>query len=271
MVEAVRYFGLLSGIKVPAMQLILSQILLAFPFFIYMVVSKKNFATTLRLKKIGIVDILLCIIFYIAIYQVASLMNLISLFFDNNVIVGSMRSVSEAVPLPIGILLMAFLPAVLEESVYRGIIYGTYSNIGIYTGAVLSALIFGIMHGNLNQFSYAFVVGIALALLCEAADSLFASIFVHFTVNLVSTLMLYFYDEIAGFLESFGVNIADREAELSTGALLEMLPKSLLKAMVGALVAAFILYRIAARHKRTYIFTPKKKRVRGIERAYDDI
>ena len=53
-----------------------------------------------------------------------------------------------------------------------------------------SALAFGLMHMNFNQFCYAFVAGIALGILLEATGSIFATMTAHFVINGWSTALM---------------------------------------------------------------------------------
>ena len=52
-------------------------------------------------------------------------------------------------------LVMAVLPAVSEEFLFRGILYNTYRKTSPILGVFLSALFFALLHGNFNQIPYA--------------------------------------------------------------------------------------------------------------------
>jgi hypothetical protein len=83
----------------------------------------------------------------------------------------------------------AILTPILEELVYRGVIYTRLKrHLGIAPAVILSALIFGIMHFNIVQFIYAFVLGIMLALFLEHTGHVYGSIAGHMTVNLISVV-----------------------------------------------------------------------------------
>jgi hypothetical protein len=83
----------------------------------------------------------------------------------------------------------AILTPILEELVYRGIVYTRLKrHLGIIPAVLLSALIFGLMHFNIVQFIYAFVLGIMLALFMEHTGHLYGAIAGHMTVNLISVV-----------------------------------------------------------------------------------
>ena len=85
-----------------------------------------------------------------------------------------------AYPFVVQLLIIAVLPACVEEFVFRGLIYHSYRKNGILGAAVLSGLVFGLMHLNINQLSYAAVMGIIFALLVEATGSMYSSMLAHY-------------------------------------------------------------------------------------------
>lgn len=76
-----------------------------------------------------------------------------------------------------------------EELVYRGFVYRRLRERGSQAAAaVWSALLFGLMHFNLVQGVYAFVLGILLAHIVERTGGLAAAAAAHMAANLVSVL-----------------------------------------------------------------------------------
>ncbi len=83
----------------------------------------------------------------------------------------------------------AILTPILEEMAYRGVIYARLRrDMGMLPAVLLSALLFGIMHFNIVQFIYAFVLGVMLALFMEKCGHFFAAVLGHVTVNLISVV-----------------------------------------------------------------------------------
>lgn len=83
----------------------------------------------------------------------------------------------------------AILTPILEEMVYRGVIFARLRrDMGMLPAVLLSALLFGIMHFNIVQFIYAFVLGVMLALFMEKCGNFFATVLGHVTVNLISVI-----------------------------------------------------------------------------------
>ena len=187
----------------PVLGVVFSQVILAFPAVIYMVVKRLSYAETVRFKKMKIADMLLAVLFGILVQPAITLINAISMVFSKNVTGTSIYNIAERVPFLVCLLLVAVLPAVLEETVYRGLFYNEYSKINPLKAALLSGLMFGIMHGNINQFCYAAVLGIVFALLIEATGSIVSTMLVHFWTNASSVVILYVYPKLYEFAQAY--------------------------------------------------------------------
>lgn len=78
---------------------------------------------------------------------------------------------------------------IAEELLYRGIVYKRAADwLGARYAAVVSALIFGLIHMNLVQSLYASLFGLLLAYFVEAAGNLTGAIAAHMAANLTSVL-----------------------------------------------------------------------------------
>jgi len=83
------------------------------------------------------------------------------------------------------ILTTVIIVPILEETLYRGIIAGQLNIMyGEKIAIVLSALLFGIMHANIVQFTYAFLVGIPLGYTFVKTKKLWTAILSHSILNL---------------------------------------------------------------------------------------
>ena len=83
----------------------------------------------------------------------------------------------------------AFVPALVEEYVLRGVILQSLRKYGDAFAVFASALIFGVMHGNATQAPFAFILGAVLAMLVIMTGSLWTSITVHLINNTYSVMM----------------------------------------------------------------------------------
>lgn len=77
----------------------------------------------------------------------------------------------------------AVLPAFCEEFANRGMLLNGLKRLGAKKAILISALLFALMHLNVGQFGYAFLVGIFLAFLFLATGSIWPGIIIHFLNN----------------------------------------------------------------------------------------
>lgn len=173
-----------------AVSLALSQLTIILPFVIYCIVKKENTFRMIRMKKIKFSTALLSVGIAIFSYPVVVLLNMVSMIFVENAMINVMPDVLQMGLIP-GLILMALLPALVEETIFRGMIYNTYSKRRPIIGILLSALLFGLMHMNFNQLPYALYLGIIMALVMEACDSIVAPMIVHFTMNATSSTLAF--------------------------------------------------------------------------------
>lgn len=81
------------------------------------------------------------------------------------------------------------LAPVTEELLFRGFLMKTLSKVSIRFGIVVSALLFGLMHGNISQFILGFLVGMFLGKIDVRHNSLMPSILVHAAINTTSFVL----------------------------------------------------------------------------------
>lgn len=174
-----------------------------------------------------------------------TLINAISMLFVDNTVV-SLSGVMLEIPFPIMLFLMAIAPAFCEEVVFRGVVYGGYRKDGKkFWAVILSGFMFGIMHMNLNQALYAFAIGILLALLFEATNSILATMLFHFIYNAQSCCLMYLIEAIMPGTYSNAENLATSPEELYM-----MISVYLVIAAVFTPLAICMLYKIAKNENR---------------------
>lgn len=113
-----------------------------------------------------------------------------------------------AVPVWLGLIAYGIVSPIVEEGVFRGIFYLKCRR---YLGrrlpaALLSALLFGILHGNVVQGVYGFVMGMIIIWFYETYDSFLAPVLVHAASNV--GVFLLSYGNGGRFDGSFGESIS---------------------------------------------------------------
>ena len=94
--------------------------------------------------------------------------------------------------LGIALLCTAAAPAFIEEFAFRGVALSILRKFGDMPAIIISALLFGIMHGNFVQIPFAFGVGLALGLITVMTDSIWPAVAVHFANNAIAVIFEYF-------------------------------------------------------------------------------
>ena len=94
--------------------------------------------------------------------------------------------------LALNLFTIAVLPALLEEMIYRGYILRVLRPYGNLMAVMVSSLLFSLMHGNLRQIPFAFMVGLVLGFLYVSTNNIWLPIAVHLANNAISVLMEYF-------------------------------------------------------------------------------
>lgn len=84
-------------------------------------------------------------------------------------------------------LTVGLLAPAAEELIFRGLVFRRMKDfMNPWAAIILSALLFGIYHGNMIQFLYASLMGILLAVIYHRTGSLWTSILAHVVANLWS-------------------------------------------------------------------------------------
>ncbi len=149
-------------------------------------------------------SMLMTVLYTLTIMPLITLCNLITMLFVDNTILEYSTNIID-MPMPLAVFMLAILPPFCEELAFRGVVYGGYRRDCRPAGAILmSAFLFGLMHGNINQFAYAFVIGIAMAFMVEATGSIWPSILIHICINLRSVVAMFLLEHLqSGIFEEY--------------------------------------------------------------------
>lgn len=81
------------------------------------------------------------------------------------------------------LIVVPVLPAICEEALFRGVIARGLGELGVLGGAVLSGLLFALMHGNYSQLLLQFVLGAEIGYIVLKSGNFAAGVAMHFTNN----------------------------------------------------------------------------------------
>ena len=229
---------------------LLSQAIVLLPALVYVAVHKINIIACMPYRKLRISDGLLSLLIGYTLIPLMLFINSVSGLFSTNYVQGSVQEL-VAYPFWLQLLIIAVLPACVEEFVFRGLIYHSYRKNGILGAAVLSGLVFGLMHLNINQLSYAAVMGIIFALLVEATGSMYSSMLAHFAANSYSVILMQLVSMTSGGSEL--LEQSAQAAESSMNSVPVIIAQLVMLGLVAAgfLGIAYLLFKkIAVRNGR---------------------
>ncbi|MDE6517271.1 MAG: CPBP family intramembrane metalloprotease, partial [Acetatifactor sp.] len=227
-----------------ALNVIVSEITIWLPALLFLLIGRKRPAVFCRLRKVHISTALMTVLFTVLMEPLITLVNAVSMLVVENTVAGLTVQVTQ-MPLWGMLLGIAVYGPFSEELAFRGVIYQSYrGQENRWKALLLSSLLFGLMHMNLNQACYAFVMGIALALLVEAADSMIPAFIAHFWVNGLSTVLMYALKNTTGEMEEL---LEAAESDLGGQPLLLTISVYLVIATLCTPLAGCVLAWIAGR------------------------
>ena len=169
----------------------LGQLIYTFvPIIFYFCLSHKKVDEVISFQSISKKNFGLLILFALAVQPVMSLVSFISTSISKNY-VGDMMPIIFSKPLWLVFIIYAVFPAISEEIIFRGIFFSGYKKIEFRKAIFINGIVFGAMHLNLQQFLYAFIMGIIFCILVYHTQSIFSSIIVHLIFNCTQIIMGY--------------------------------------------------------------------------------
>lgn len=97
--------------------------------------------------------------------------------------------------------LIAVVPALVEEFAVRGVILQPLRKYGDRFAILASALIFAVMHGNLIQAPFALIAGVGIGYAVCITNSIWTGVLIHFVNNLYSVIIEFLAEDIVGVEE----------------------------------------------------------------------
>ena len=128
--------------------------------------------------------------------------------------------------LVMNLIIFAVLPALLEEMVFRGFVLQALRGMGDPAAVVISALLFGLMHANMLQLPFAFLLGLVMGWLVVKTGNIWVAVTIHFLNNGLSVAMEY-----------AGLFLPEESVGMLTTAIFSLL------AVIGIAVLGVLLFR----------------------------
>lgn len=131
-----------------------------------------------------------------------------------------------------------FTAPIVEELIFRGLIYNRLKDmVNVKWAVILSAVLFGVFHGNWVQAPYAVIIGLVAAFVYEKYKSIIAPILLHMTVNITSVGISYLAQKLS---ETQKISTQ----QFSDWYILETISTSMLTFLVLAVVMGIIINKM---------------------------
>lgn len=144
-------------------------------------------AAPIEKKKLSVGKILIAMLMTLSVMYLSNLLGtlitqIIASLKGSNVNNTLITVVDNVHPLTT-IIIMVILAPIAEELIFRKLLIDRLVSYGEGTAILFSGLMFGLFHGNLNQFVYAFALGIFLGFIYVKTGNVLYPIFLHMFVN----------------------------------------------------------------------------------------
>ena len=173
--------------------------ILPFPILFYLM--KKLDSDRLETKSLNIQTFLLyfCISFTLMI--IGNIIGLAVTTLIGNLIqsdvANPIQTLINSSDIMLNLIIISIIGPIFEELFFRKLLIDRTIKYGARVSIILSASLFGLMHGNLNQFFYAFLLGGFFAYVYIKTGKIIYTILLHISLNLIGSVFSLFVIESA--------------------------------------------------------------------------
>ena len=125
---------------------------------------------------------------YVSNYTGLILTQLISIL-KGSPVTNTMLEVATSSNLWVNLFIMVLCAPVAEELIFRKLLIDRLAQYGEGVAVLFSGLMFGLFHGNLNQFVYAFVLGLCFGFIYVKTGNIRYTIGLHMLVNFLGSVL----------------------------------------------------------------------------------
>lgn len=229
----------------PDINLALSMVpmyLVGMPVLILLV--KRVPAETVEKKKMKWWQFVLAVIMCFGVMYASNLVGVIIStiigLIKGSAVQNNLQNIVTSISLFFMILYMVICAPFMEEYVFRKLIVERTVKYGQGVAVVMSGLMFGLFHGNLNQFAYAFTLGCFLAFLYVKTGKLKITIAIHMMINFVGSVVSLKIMELID-LDRYMEIVADG---MDMNAMMEYMSENAVGWILYMLLAFFVLTSI---------------------------
>lgn len=199
--------------------LVTELIIILIPAVIYVRWKGTDIKQAFRLNSISPATLWRCVLITLCIYPAGLFLNMLS-----NMVLGLF---GELIPISIpvadngreyiiNILVIALSAGVAEEAFFRGFLLNGYEHLGERKSILITAVLFGIFHFNIQNFIGPVFLGLVFGYLAIRTGSIIAPIAGHFINNAVSVTLMYAAGMVSG-ASAQGYEAVDNPGNLMAG------------------------------------------------------
>ena len=241
------FTDLFSGITIKQ-NILFSQSLIFVPTVLYLFIMRKHVKDIIWFRRFHPLTLLLLPPLVLFMEPLITLLNAISMLFVRNEISNAASALVDHNTLGTSLFFMAFLPCVIEELTYRGVMFGSFHEAGRLKAILMSGFLFGLMHMNFNQMAYAVVIGLIFGFVVEATGGIIPPMIMHFLINGFSVVIKHIANIIPALKDQA------ENTEVTQTMLLSTIRAYIPMALVGTVISAGIIYLLAVINGRKESF-----------------
>ncbi len=178
-------------------------------FFIYYAISKEKIAPLFSTENVSAKFVVMSVLVSFLFYQVG--MNfqygaIIGLeIFDLEVVGYSYELANDFWARFFDLFTTVLLAPIAEELFFRGVVLKGFCKVSLRFGIIFSAIIFGLMHGNIYQAIMASFFGVVLGYITIKSGSIIPAIICHIVINFMASISdIFAYNDPVLAEEIFG-------------------------------------------------------------------
>jgi len=169
--------------------------------------TKKEFKPTFSIKVPKLTSALGAVLLEISLFVVVMLLSaLLTKIFpqDVEVVNQTFDVMLNGIPFWVALLIIALLPAVCEEILFRGYLFSATKNrFKPILAMVIVAVVFGVFHMSLSKFFTTGLLGFVFCYVVYKTGSLALSCLMHFINNAISVVVMYYGEELQDIMPMF--------------------------------------------------------------------
>ncbi len=197
--------------------MMLSMYLIAAPIMMWLITRITPQGTNSEKKKMKFGQMLQAFCISIAILYAGNIVGniitaIIGVIKQNNVD-NVLASITTNIHPLANLFIIAICAPIVEEFIFRKILIDRTRKYGEFFCAMFSASMFALYHGNLNQFVYAFALGIFFAFIYIKTNDIRYPIILHIAVNFIGSFVSTTLLEYSGYAELAELTTAGASTE----------------------------------------------------------